>query len=158
MRLAAFIATLICLAAAAYAGQQAWQVWQNPLPPSLDVATQDIPDPAQPSAAPAPPPRAWPALFGEPQPPKPSEPQPPASPEAEPQPPAPPLSSLGYALKGVVSDGGTRWALVSHPTGDALLQVGDPLGDSYTVAAIDARGLWVVAAPGADPQLLEFAE
>ena len=79
------------------------------------------------------------------------EPQPPA-------PPAPPIESLGYSLKGVVSDGASRWAIVSHPTGEALLKVGDPLGEAYTVTAIDVQGLWGVSSPGAEPQLLGFAK
>ena len=92
------------------------------------------------------------------------EPQPPAPPEpaAEPQPPAPPappLASLGYSLKGLVSSGTARWAIVSHPTGERLLRIGDALPDTpYTVTAIDVRGLWASAAPEAEPQLLGFAE
>ena len=73
-------------------------------------------------------------------------------------PPAPPIESLGYSLKGVVSDGASRWAIVSHPTGEALLKVGDPLGEAYTVTAIDVQGLWGVSSPGAEPQLLGFAK
>jgi hypothetical protein len=104
--------------------------------------------------------RDWPPVFGarviaEPQPPARAAPEPEPQP---PRPPAPPLESLGYSLKGIVSDGANRWALVSHPTGEQLLKVGDMLSDQYTISAIDVQGVWVQSDPGADPQLLSFAK
>lgn len=160
MRLLAFLAALAALAATALAGQELWQIWQDPVPERAvpaAAARAEAPPPDPRSAAP---PRDWPPLFGtrvvpEPQPPAP----PPPAPEPQPPaPPAPPIESLGYSLKGVVSDGASRWAIVSHPTGEALLKVGDPLGEAYTVTAIDVQGLWGVSSPGAEPQLLGFAK
>ncbi|MDU8912183.1 hypothetical protein [Aestuariicoccus sp. MJ-SS9] len=160
MRVLAFLATLAALAAAALAGQELRQVLERPVPdtaaPPVTAAGAD-PDPAR--AAPAPP-RDWPALFGEvvvaePQPPKPPAPAPEPQP---PRPPAPPIDSLGYSLQGLVSEGENRWAIVSHPTGETLLRVGDMLGEIYEITAIDAQGLWARAAPDADPVLLGFAE
>lgn len=160
MRLLAALATLAALGAAGLGGQALWQALENPLPPAPQIAA--APDPATTAPASGPerqPPPRWPALFGEPQPPEPQPPTPP-KPKAEPQPPAPPappLESLGYALKGVVSDGGSRWAIVAHPTGDRLLRRGDRLGDDYTVVAIDEAGLWLETAPGGDRSLLGFS-
>lgn len=159
MRFLAFLATLTALAATALAGQELWQVWRAP-PPPADIRTAALPAAAVQRPDVVPTPQNWPLLFGsvvieEPQP-----PEPPAA-EPEPQPPAPsapPLASLGYSLKGVVSDGANRWAIISHPAGEQLVRVGDPLAGDYTISAIDSAGLWVVAAPGADPQLLEFAK
>jgi len=100
----------------------------------------------------------WPALFGELQPPAPPAPAPQAEPDppaAEPQPPAPPLSSLSYRLKGVVRSGETVWAMVSHPTGERILKVGDALEDGLTVVRIDSNGLWVDTGR-AEAELLGF--
>jgi len=64
---------------------------------------------------------------------------------------------LGYALKGVVKAGDTVWGLVSHPTGERILRIGDPLDAGYVVKDIDAQGLWVSI--GVDkPVLLGFPE
>ncbi len=161
MRLLAFAVTLGFLAAAGFAGQALIEAVRGPLPaPAEAPETAALATPAgTPDSAPTRP-RTWPALFGdrvipEPQPPA---PPPPPDPEPEPQPPAPPVAGLGYSLQGVVSDGTTRWAIISHPTGEALLRVGDALGEHYTVSAIDEQGLWAVSGPEADPQLLGFAK
>ncbi|WP_186766678.1 hypothetical protein, partial [Puniceibacterium confluentis] len=93
--------------------------------------------------------------------PPPAPPPPPApepQPPAPPAPPVPPLASLGYSLQGVVSDGTSRWAIVSHPTGEQLLRVHDRIGEIYTVSAIDTDGLWAQSSPEAAPQLLGFAK
>jgi hypothetical protein len=100
----------------------------------------------------------WPALFGEPLPPAP--PPAPAQVTQEAQPPTPPkpaLGSLGFELKGLVRAGGAVWGLVSHPTGEKIMRVGDTLTDGVTISRIDEQGLWVVR--GDDPpELLGFVE
>ena len=160
MRLIAFVVFVVLAGAAGLAGQTLWQLWQVPLPQAVIVVQPGAGVPQAPMPPRAPPPR-WPALFGEvvvlaPEPePQPPEPQPP-EPSAPPQPPAPPLSSLGYQLKGLVSDGNGRWALVSHPTGEQILRIGDALNEDYTIVEIDADGLWVEAVPGGPLSLLGF--
>ncbi len=160
MRLFAFVAALAMLAAAAFAGQALWTVLQDPVP-DRDMRQASAPALAVPRAGQAAVPLdTWPPVFGtrvvpEPQPPRPPDPAPEPQP---PRPPAPPLDSLGYSLKGVVSDGTSRWAMVSHPTGEQLLKVGDALSETYTVSAIDEQGVWVQSDPEADPQLLGFAK
>lgn len=156
IRLLAGLVALLGLGAVGLAGQQAWNTWQDPLPQGALVAlTVTTPRPVT-GAEPQPPPR-WAPLFGAtakvpPQPPAPkAEPQPPA-------PPAPPVASLGYTLKGTVSSGETRWALVSHPTGDTLLRVGEALTPDYTVVAIDAAGMWVQAGADGPRHLLEVVK
>lgn len=160
IRALAALCTLAALGVAALGGQALYQALNAPVPPNAaPVAAAGAGAAAVADAAPAPP-VAWPALFGEPQPPKPPAPTPP-EPVADPQPPAPsapPAESRGYALKGVVSDGDTRWAIVAHPTGDQLVRVGDRLGEDYTVAEIDEQGLWLVTAPDGPRSLLGFAE
>ena len=151
MRAIAAIMTLLALGAAAVGGQRLREVMSAP-----DVAVgapASAYAPAASDAAPAPPAptRQWPALFGELAPPAPPEPpQPPApEPEPEPQPPAPPkppqppVESLGYALKGVIRAGDSVWAMVSHPTGERIMRVGDELADGVTIIRIDEEGLWV---------------
>ena len=161
MRVLAFAATLVLLAAAALSGQALWDAVQGPLPELRTAANAVGPDgSAAPVQAPQALPRDWPALFGtravaEPQPPAPPPPEPERQPPA---PSAPPIEGLGYTLKGVVSDGANRWAIVSHPTGEDLLKVGDMLGEIYTITAIDTRGLWGRSDPAAEPQLLGFAK
>ena len=102
----------------------------------------------------------WPALFGSSEPPAPPPAPPPPVMAAEIQPPAPPkppLSALGYELKGVIQAGNAVWGLVSHPTGDQIMRVGDTLTDDMIIAKIDERGLWVDV--GAEqPELLGFPE
>lgn len=160
MRIIALVFSVFALAATALAGQELWQVWQDPLPSAAQARSATDTAAAGSEPQPPAPPRRWPALFGEVQPPEPQPPKPPA-PEPEPQPPAPrapPLASLGFSLRGMVSSGGIRWALVSHPTGDQLFKVGDVLTPDYTIARIDDDGIWAVTAPGAEPQLLGFVE
>ncbi|KMK64011.1 hypothetical protein [Puniceibacterium sp. IMCC21224] len=161
MRMIAVVFSLLALAATALAGQELWQVWQHPLPSVSGLrAAASSATPAGAEPQPPSPPRRWPALFGELRPPEPQPPKPP-EPQAEPQPPAPrapPLASLGFSLRGMVSDGASRWVIVAHPTGDQLFKVGDALTPDYTIARIDEEGLWAVTAPGAEPQLLGFAE
>jgi hypothetical protein len=158
IRFIAFLATLGFLAAVGLTALELRAVWQSPVPEAAVVTREDVsfdmPEPLR-----QPPPR-WPAVFGEAVVPEPQPPRPPA-PKPEPQPPkppVPPIDSLGFTVKGVVSDGQSRWVIVSHPTGDQLLKVGDRLGEHYTVARIDAAGLWGRSDPEAEPVLLGFAE
>ncbi len=165
MRLIAIFVTLAALAGAGLAGQKLYQALQAPpAPPVLAEVPQAPAAEPQPPTTAAPPSRAWPPLFGElapPAPPPAPEPQPPA-PEPEPQPPVPPMppvDSLGYALKGVVRQDEAVWAIVSHPTGELLLQEGEMLNDELLVARIDDQGLWLRRkAYNEDPVLLGFAE
>lgn len=157
MRFLAYVALLISLAAAGWAGQALWQELQ--VSPDPVVLRQDGLSPAEPQPpAEALPPRQWPLLFGEKMPPLP--PKEPEVAETEPEPPkpgAPPIDSLGYTLKGVVRADGAVWAMVSHPTGEQVLRVGDELGAGLIVARIDEQGLW--AGPdGGEPELLGFPE
>ena len=158
MRLVAALLTLAALTAAALAGQGLWQEVKAPPAQAAPVAVIAQGEPQPPASAL--PPRRWPALFGEPQPPLPpsAEPQPPVT--AEPQPPRPgmpPLESLGYELKGLVRAEGAIWALISHPTGQRVLRPGDALDQGYTVARIDSAGIWVTDGE-AEPALLGFRE
>ncbi|MFK7940736.1 MAG: hypothetical protein AB8B82_15245 [Roseovarius sp.] len=157
MRFAALLALLISLAAAGWAGQAFWQEWQvvrDPVGPRAVLQQEAEPQPP----AEALPPRIWPLLFGEKMPPKAAlEPQPP---EAEPEPPkakAPPIDALGYTLNGVVRADGAVWAMVSHPTGEQVLRIGDELEAGLVVARIDEQGLWAGPA-GEEPGLLGFAD
>ncbi len=99
-------------------------------------------------------PRHWAALFGAPQPPKPPAPPEPQPPTPEPQPPSPlspPLDSLGYSLKGVVSSGAAQWAIVAHPAGDVILRLGEELTAGLYLLAITEAGL-VLGPEGTAPQ------
>lgn len=160
MRFAALLALLISLAAAGYAGQALWQEWQAsqaPLAPRAAALSDRAGDAPQPPAD-ALPPRVWPLLFGEKMPPQP--PKEPEPPEQEPEPPAakaPPIDALGYTLKGVVRADGVVWAMVSHPTGEQVLRVGDVLEAGLVVSKIDEQGLWA-GAEGDEPGLLGFEE
>ncbi|MFC6758545.1 hypothetical protein ACFQFQ_01945 [Sulfitobacter porphyrae] len=49
------------------------------------------------------------------------------------------------------------WAMVSHPTGDQLMRVGDTLSNGATVKRIDEQGVWVDNG-GDDLALLGFVE
>lgn len=163
MRLPAFLLLLPALAAAGVAAHELYAVVRQPLPaPVEQVAVASAPSTPQPDSAQ--PPMRWPALFGEVQPPRVDPPQPPApdpepqppTPAVEPQPPAPPLDSLGYSLRGLVSIGTTRWAVVAHPTGERLLREGDQLAEGITVVAIEPQGLRLDNNGSA--AFLEFAE
>ena len=157
MRFLAYFALLISLAAAGWAGQAFWQEWQVshvPVAARPEVAQDAEPQPP----ADALPPRAWPLLFGEKMPPKPvTEPEPPKAEPEPPKPKAPPIDALGYTLKGVVRAEGQVWAMVSHPSGEQVLRVGDVLEAGLIVAKIDEQGLWA-AADGDEPGLLGFPE
>lgn len=157
MRFLAYFALAISLGAAAWAGQVLWQELQVSHDPVAARAALERDVEPQPPAE-AMPPRQWPLLFGEKMPPLP--PKPADAAEEEPQPPpekAPPIEALGYTLKGVVRAGGTVWAMVSHPTGDEVLRVGDELAAGMIVAKIDEQGLWA-GTKGAEPALLGFPE
>ena len=80
MRLIAFVVSLVCLAAAVFAGQGLWQALTAPAPEAPGIRTAAVAD-AQPDITPGPPPvpRDWPALFGTRVIP---EPQPPAEPRS----------------------------------------------------------------------------
>lgn len=165
LRLITIFVTFASLAAVGVAGQSLWRALNTP-PAELPQVVHNTATMASapPKAAPKTPPLIWPDLFGAIQPPAPEpEPRPPApqpqppAPKPEPQPPAPPLDSLGYQLKGVVRTNNKVWAMVSHPTGERLMRVGDVLQDNLVVARIDDAGLWV-SANGGPAQLLEFAQ
>ena len=144
MRWLAWLLTPLMLAAAVWAGDLFRRAWQDPLPAAVqagavtpvDTVALDLPEPQ--------PPTRWPSLFGTHAPPEPQPPRPPAPVAvAPPVPPAPPLETLGFALRGVVTTGESRWAIVSHPTGDRLIRVGDALADGVTVTGIEPEGLRV---------------
>lgn len=158
MRFMAFAALLMSLAMAGWAGQVLWQQVQAQDDVVAERQTAALEAEPQPPSQTSPP-RTWPALFGEPQPPKPPEPQPPKKQE-EPQPPPqkfPPLASKGYVLQGTVSAGEETWALVSHPSGARVLRVGDTLEEGLPIIRIDTTGLWAQP-PGGDEMLLEWPE
>lgn len=160
MRLIAAFFTLLMLAATGLAGVELSTALAAPTPratPStVALAVAEIETDTKAANASL----VWPALFGEPEPPAP--PPEPIAPvmvkeKQPPAPPRPPLSSLGYELKGVVQAGETVWGLVSHPTGDQIMRVGDTLTDGLVIARIDKMGLWVDV--GKDqPELLGFRE
>lgn len=158
--IAAFF-TLIMLAAFVLAGEELRAALSEPTPQAAPAQiAKAVVEVTQDAAADG---EAvhWPALFGEPEPPKPLAPtQPIVAAVNEPQPPAPPkppLSALGYELKGIVRSGDVVWGMVSHPAGDKILRVGSVLADEMTVSRIDEDGLWVET--GRDvPELLGFAK
>ncbi len=158
MRLLAYLTLLILLAAAGRAGQILWQEWQ--VPPVAGLPEGPVAEPVdEPEPQPPAPPHRWPALFGETQPPAPPEPEP-QPPEPEPQPPAPsapPLSSLGYELKGLVRAEGTVWAIVSHPTGERILRVGNELEHGLIVREITEEGVRI-GPEGGEADLLAFPD
>jgi len=156
MRVIASLLTLIFLAAALWLGQGVWQQLRQPAPALQLARVQPMTPTSQPGVDQ--PPRRWPMLFGTL---KVEEPQPPAPVElsvAEPRPPAPPqppIESLGYRLKGVVRNGTADWAIVTHPTGDMILQLGDHLGEAGPeVVEIAPEGLWLLR--GGERQFLGF--
>ena len=156
MRVIASLLTLIFLTAALWLGEGLWQQLHQPEAALQLARVQPMAATDQPDAAPQP--RRWPALFGTP---KVEEPQPPVpveAPLAEPQPPTPPqppIESLGYRLKGVVRNGTADWAIVTHPTGDMILRLGDHLGEAGPeVVEIAPEGLWLLR--GGERQFLGF--
>ncbi|MEP3056366.1 hypothetical protein [Ascidiaceihabitans sp.] len=146
MRLIAAIMTLVALAAAAVAGQKLHLALTTSPAQSKGVTAAN--------AALAEPTTAtrqdlsfrWAAVFGELQAPTLyQEPQPTEiiDEQAAPAPTGPPIEALGYALKGVVRAGRSVWGMVSHPTGDQVVRVGDDLAQGVTVRKIDEAGLWI---------------
>jgi hypothetical protein len=162
MRVLAAVVTVLGLAASGWFG---WQLYENAqqgqagdLTAAAGAPRSETPQPTPAAKAPRAP---WPALFGELQPPGMA---PPAVKEPEPEAPevavGPPLDALGYQLKGVIRVGGEAWGMVSHPTGERILRLGDVLQDELIVTRIDAEGLWVQdrATEGGAPRLLGFAD
>ena len=96
----------------------------------------------------------WPAVFGVPAPIVEVVEQPEIAVVDEPTPP--PKINQTYKLKGLVAGGTDSWAIVSDPSGDFLLHVGDSLGDNMTVTSISSEGVWLKTALG--PELIEFTE
>lgn len=144
MRLIAAFCTLLALAGLGFAGLELKSALDAPVPPRLNQAVPVQQVESARSEETLREPLYWPALFGEPQPPEPPappDPPKPKEPPKPPQPPGPPIESLGFTLQGIVSDGDSTWAIVSHPTGDRLLRVGDSLAEGVTVTGIDASGL-----------------
>ncbi|APX14293.1 hypothetical protein [Tateyamaria omphalii] len=157
MRLIATFFTLLALVATGFAGKGLHAALSDPTPAA---ALRNVPAPVETVSATQgmDAMTQWPNLFGEPQPPKPPTPAAPVlQTEVEPQPPAIPLESMGYALTGVVRAGDAVWGVVSHPTGDQILRVGDQLNDRMAIARIDENGLWVDVG-GDKTELLGFAE
>jgi len=145
MRPIAAITTLIALAGCLLAAQRLQSALAMPdeqpsVPESVEMAE------VAPTAEPPRPPHRWAPVFGYPQPPAPPAAPEPASPIAvaePPRPPAPPIESLGYSLKGLVRSDTAVWALVSHPTGERIMRVGDSLADGIVITQIDEDGVWL---------------
>lgn len=160
MRLIAAFFTLLMFAAMGLAGVELSTALAAPtpraMPATVALAIAEIETDAEANTASL----VWPALFGAPEPPAPL-PEPPTPVMIEekqpPAPPRPPLSSLGYELKGIVQAGDAVWGLVSHPTGDQIMRVGDILTDGLVIARIDEMGLWVDVGKN-QPELLGFGE
>lgn len=163
MRLIAAIMTLVALGAAALAGQKLRDVMMQTEAETVVSLVPQIGTAQTQSDLPNTPTRHWPSLFGELAPPTPPAPPVVATPEPEPQPPVPstppkpPIDSLGYTLNGVVRAGDNVWAMVSHPTGEQILRVGDDLGNGTIINRIDEAGLWVDNG-GDEPELLGFTK
>jgi hypothetical protein len=159
MRVIAAFFTLIMLAAVGLGGKALRDALIEPTPQmapaTIALAVAEVRDAPQSRSVGI----RWPALFGEPLPPAPPAPPAPVVVEEKqpPAPPRPPLSSLGYQLKGVVRAGDAVWGLVSHPTGDQIMRVGDAIAEGMVVARIDEAGLWVDIGEDA-PVLLGFVE
>lgn len=151
VRLLVALCTLAALAGAALAGKELHRVLTSGAPAALDVFAAAAPEPQPPQSS-SRTTLTWPALFGEA---RKVEPQPPTPPQP-PQPQAPPVSSLGYVLRGTVELSGETWAIVSHPTGERILRVGDALAEGVNVTGIDAMGLVLQSARGRE--VLEFAK
>ena len=156
MRVITSLLTLMFLAVALWLGQGLWQQLHQPEATPQLARVQPMTATDQPGQTQLP--RRWPALFGTPEI---VEPQPPVAvetPVVEPQPPRPPqppIESLGYRLKGVVRNGTADWAIVTHPTGDMILRLGDQLGEAGPeVVEIAPEGLWLLR--GGERQFLGF--
>lgn len=132
---AAHLAATLCAAAALLlAGMSLWDTLAAPGDAGRPVERAAAPDAPGPGAG-GPGPEAgrdrpWPALFGVPDP--------------APQPVAPPPSlPVDYVLKGLVTSGGTRWAILAGDGEDRLVREGDVLGGGVEVAEIRPQGVWV---------------
>jgi hypothetical protein len=143
------VAALAALGFASYALVTTVQT-TPPDTPAIVVASKD--DAMPPITTPAENVTPWPAIFGTPQI---TEPQPPRSTPTD-TPPAPPLSSMGYSLKGIVQNTDQQWAILGHPTGDRILKIGDTLDGNLVVDAISEQGIWVNSQRGRE--LLAFEE
>lgn len=152
VRLVAFACLLAALAGIGFAGMELRRtiVATQTAEQQIDVA-DNMPPPGAIQTTPAPI-QTWPALFGEV---VVVQPQPPAPPQP-PQPQAPPVSSLGYILKGTVVLGGDTWAILSHPTGERILRVGDSLVEGAEVIDVNAEGLWLKTSRG--KEVIAFEE
>lgn len=144
VRLIVLIVSLALLGAAALAGQSLWHTL-TATPGARDAIAVSSDEQAAEYQTSTRSTRIWPAVFGdvvreEPQPPAP--PQPPTPPTTA-APPTPPIGSLGYVLQGVVRAGDSEWAIVSHPTGQRILRVGDLLQDGISIVSMDETGLTV---------------
>ncbi len=145
MRWTAYLLTLAALLLAVFAG---WSLFLAVSGRSIAmddaVAESNIAVLATSTANEPQPPRRWAAVFGEA---RPDEPQPPAPTQVEPPAPVveatPPIESLGYGLKGIVRTDAGEWAVISHPTGDILVHVGEDIIQGAVLVEIDAGGAWI---------------
>ncbi|SDE37259.1 hypothetical protein [Ruegeria marina] len=151
VRLLAAVFTFLALAGVGLAGMELRRVLSGTPPEALEAAAVAGAPRPQPPASAQRRETEWPALFGTLE----LAPPEPPTPPVPPQPPSPPVSSLGYVLKGTVELSGKTWAIVSHPTGERILRVGDILADGVTVAGIDETGLLLETGRGRE--VLEFA-
>ncbi|WP_189371745.1 hypothetical protein [Tateyamaria omphalii] len=156
--------TLIALGGAGIAGERLRVAWQSMQDGPIDtqLLVKEVSSEPNQSALQQPEkaPFRWTPLFGELQPPTvavaPTVVEQVAAPEP-PKPPLPPLDSLGFSLKGVVRSGDAVWGMVSHPSGDRILKVGEELAAGIRIDRIDAAGLWVDRGES-NPELLGFPE
>jgi type II secretory pathway component PulC len=75
--------------------------------------------------------RAWPALFGE------------SAPEPQDLEAPAPSATVNFALKGLVTSGEMRWAIVTADGVDALVREGDTLAGGAEVEEIRPEGVWL---------------
>ena len=121
--------TLCAMAALLLAGRSLWHVVAEPEPAAevvLSAASGTGPEEgAQPART-----GAWPAIFGAPD---------PELPVATP----PARMPATYELKGLVTSGGTRWAILSANGADELVREGDVLAEGVEVESIRPEGVWL---------------
>lgn len=154
MRSIAVIATLVIAGVLGHLGVGLYGLSQLPTGSAQQISAPQEPQPPAPSQNASVQIQDWPAIFGqeviiEPQPPSEPEPQPPA-------PPTPPVSSLGYTLSGTVVSDSDQWAILSHPTGQRILRVGDALEEGIVVSEITDDGVWLTT--GSGREMLGFQE
>ncbi len=78
-------------------------------------------------------------------------------PDSVPPPPPPPTApATPYVLRGLFATDDARWAILSGPAWDGVVQVGDMLPSGERVAAIDAAGVQLEA--GGRPRRIAFDE